>query len=631
MGKSKFNYEYLPYDVVKVIRQITREEREYRTQNNYLLVAGLIFHHQMSDDSSYHDYKPLAREYWRSVVGSHYSKYINQLVEEGVVQREMVTYYDDYGKSSRVMGFRINPNLLDGKFLSMKYEGAKSESNTAYAHDNIYNERNRITKLGIKPDLIRIEQRAAKRWISESITDVVEGYMIPEYVEGVPDTLPVLVRIYRDNDRFSAGYMSVEAAKKEAERIGASLIYYKDKFVVAKKEQFTTIATHNLSAHYKWQVDSCLPDNFNFSRNSNTLRVYSKLSSLPTALLPFIRINGQYIQQADLKCSQFSLFANLINYYLNHSGEDLISMFTKKQVKTFVSGLVRIFDQHKDELPDEGLFTDDPQENQYITNDVYKFLVDSLIHDFYSIIKNELGLPQREHGKSIAFRTVFSKPKPENELVRQFRQLYPTVISIINDFKEKYGYNKFAIGLQRVEAAIFIDQIWSRAKKAGIICFTRHDSLVFPITKRKDVENIITDVFASFDFIYRVEYEEFNTEEIMHRLVHETNYIDSVEDFDEAFFYTMEQAEMEKRKQRLYDHFYGQLQDVQLPEHIERDYHELVNMDTLWVLLELDGITLEARLAVEEDIANLQSNYPIPQFTEGTNRLITGLINILKN
>ncbi len=78
MGKSKFNYEYLPYGVVKVIRQITREEREYRTQNNYLLVAGLIFHHQMSDVSSYYDYKPLAREYWRSVVGSHYSKYINQ-------------------------------------------------------------------------------------------------------------------------------------------------------------------------------------------------------------------------------------------------------------------------------------------------------------------------------------------------------------------------------------------------------------------------------------------------------------------------------------------------------------------------------------------------------------------------
>ncbi len=111
---------------------------------------------------------------------------------------------------------------------------------------------------------------------------------------------------------------------------------------------------------------------------------------------------------------------------------------------------------------------------------------------------------------------------------------------------------------------------------------------------------------------------------LMQRLVYETDYIDSVEDFDAAYFEGMKQYEAdEKRRQQLYDHFHEQLQYVKLPEHIEHDYHELVNMDTLWVLLELEGITLEARLAIEEDIANLQSNYPIPQFTEGTNKLIT--------
>lgn len=93
----------------------------------------------------------------------------------------------------------------------------------------------------------------------------------------------------------------------------------------------------------------------------------------------------------------------------------------------------------------------------------------------------------------------------------------------------------------------------------------------------------------------------------------------------------MAQYEKEKMRQRLYDHFYEQLQDIHLPEHLEQDYHELVNMETLWVLLKLDGITLEARLAVEEDIANLQSNYPIPQFTERTNKLLSDLISILKN
>jgi hypothetical protein len=484
-----------------------------------------------------------------------------------------------------------------------------------------------VTKLGIKPELICLQKKQALEWISISIPKVVDGYQNNGYINGIPKTLPVLVRIYNDKNGFTASHMSIEAAQKIAEEQGKTLLYYKDKFVIADEKQFNRIAVENLTAHYNWQVKSFHPDSFNFSRNKNTLRVYSKLSSLPTALLPFIRINGQYIQQADLKCSQFTLFANLINYYLNHSGEQLIALFHKKQAKQFVASLVKVFDKHKDEMPEAGLDTSNPEENQFITNDVYKFMVDALLNDFYKIIKSELGLPLREHGKGIAFRTVFSKPKPENELVRQFRQLYPTVISIINDFKDECGYNQFAIGLQRIEAEIFIDHIWKQAKKESINCFTRHDSLVFPINKRKEVQQIIGAVFSSFDFIYRVEYEEFNTDEIMHRLVNETDYVDYIEDYDEIFFYSMMDSGKEEDEEDN-ELFWEQFQEITLPEFKEDDYFEYVSLDTLWQIYELDGLSMEAQLAVEEDIANLQSNYPIPQFQDGTNKLISKLIDI---
>jgi len=201
----------------------------------------------------------------------------------------------------------------------------------------------------------------------------------------------------------------------------------------------------------------------------------------------------------------------------------------------------------------------------------------------------------------------------------QFRQIYPTVISIINDFKDKYGYNQFAIGLQRVEAVIFIDHIWQKAKLSGINCFTRHDSLVFPINKKREVDQIITDVFKSFDFMYRIEYEEFNTDEIMQQLVYTTDYVDSLDDFDESL-YIIEEEDDEVWEQEI-------MQYIELPEHKHRDYFEYVNEGTLGMLLELDGLSLEALLALEEDIANLQSNYPIPQFQVGTNRLISKLID----
>ncbi len=630
MSKLKFNYEYLPRKIVKILNDITGNEREYRTHDNYLLIVGLVFLHQMNDDSSYLNYSPFSRVYWRSVVGSHYPKYVDRLVREHIFQRDWVQYFDNFGNKSRVMGYRINPEYLNDEFMLVKYGGVKSESESA---DMLHAKAMGcipVTKLGIKTDLIRMQKKQALEWIGSNISSVINSYLNHDYIDGVPKSLPVMVRIYRENDGFTASHMSIEAAIKIAKEQGKKLFYYKDKFVIADEEQYNRIAVQNLSAHYNWRVMSFHSDSFNFSRNSNTLRVYSKLSSLPTALLPFLRINGQYIQQADLKCSQFTLFANLINCYLNHSGDKLIAMFKKKLAKSFVSGLVKVLDKHKDELPNEGLNATNPIENQYITNDVNKFLVDALLHDFYKIIKSELNLPQREHGKGIAFRTAFSKPKPENELVRQFRQLYPTVISIINDFKNKYGYNQFAIGLQRIEAEIFIDNIWKKAKHAGINCFTRHDSLVFPINKRKEVEQIITVVFKSFNFIYHVEYDEFNTDEIMQRLVNETNYIDSVEDFDEIFLYSMMHAGDEK-KMKNNELFWEQLQEITLPKYKEIDYFEYVSLETLYQIYELDGLSMEIQLALEIDILNLQSNYPTPQFQEGTNKIISKLIDIVND
>ncbi len=629
MNKLKFYCEYLPKGVAKVLRDITESDREYRTHDNYLLIIGLIYLHQMSDDASYLHYSPLSREYWRTVVGSHYSNYLNRLIKEQVVQREIVLYEDDFGNTSRVVGYRINQTFLQDDLTLVKYAGAKSSSKSADILDVKANGNDLRIKAGINPDLIQMKKNKALSWISSDISNVVDAYLNYEYVNGVPKSLPVLVRIYAGGNDFVAMHLSVESAQKIADEQKKKLLYYKDKFVIADLDKFKQIAMQNLSAHYIWLVKSFNPDSFNFSRNRNTLRVYSKLSSLPTALLPFIRINGQYIQQADLKCSQFTLFANLINYYVNHTGEELIAKFKKKQVKSFVSKLVDVLDDHNDELPEEGLNTANPVVNDYITNDAYRFLCDALLSDFYSIIKNELNLPQRAHGKGIAFRTVFSKPKPENELVRQFRQLYPTVISIINDFKNKQGYNQFAIGLQRVEAEIFIDNIWKQAKKAGINCFTRHDSLVFPISKRKVVEQRITDVFKSSDFIYRVEYEDFNTDEIMQRLINETDYIDNVNDFDEIFFYSMEHMNERKPDQKINIDLLEQLQDVDLPEQKEIDYFEFVGIDTLWMLYELHGITVEEKQAVEEDISNLQSNFPIPQFQDGTNKLISRLIELL--
>ena len=144
------------------------------------------------------------------------------------------------------------------------------------------------------------------------------------------------------------------------------------------------------------------------------------------------------------------------------------------------------------------------------------------------------------------------------------------------------------------------------------------------------MEQIITRVFKSFDFIYRVEYEEFNTDEIMQRLINETDYVDYVDDFDEVFFYTMLQPD-DENKIKDNELFWEQLQEINLPRHVEQDYYEYVSLETLYQIYELDGITMEMQLTLEEDIANLQSNYPTPQFREKTNMLISKLVEMVND
>ena len=67
--------------------------------------------------------------------------------------------------------------------------------------------------LGFKPELIIMQKKLALEWIGANIPKVVDGYLNNEYINGMPKTLPVLVRIYHDKNTsykgcsFSSSYV----------------------------------------------------------------------------------------------------------------------------------------------------------------------------------------------------------------------------------------------------------------------------------------------------------------------------------------------------------------------------------------------------------------------------------------
>ncbi|MEZ5199603.1 MAG: hypothetical protein R2764_25460 [Bacteroidales bacterium] len=72
-----------------------------------------------------------------------------------------------------------------------------------------------------------MQKGRALKWIVNNISDVVKDYLNNDYIEGVPNTLPVLVRIYRGDDGFISSHMSIEAAQRIADEQVKKLLYYK--------------------------------------------------------------------------------------------------------------------------------------------------------------------------------------------------------------------------------------------------------------------------------------------------------------------------------------------------------------------------------------------------------------------
>lgn len=636
--KNKYPFEYLPTNLISSLQPLLDLFRENRSKNNLIRVASIIFRKNISNPD--YLFYPLSAQYWKKVIGSHYYLYVSNLLRNGIIESSDVTYFADSGLDPVVKGFKIKDSLMNDVLVKLNYYGFTKTSDCL---DKEYDGYKELSIMGFDPDAITIKKKEALGWIKANIAEVMKKYMDLDIEAGISDSKPYKIRILKDNDEYYSAYLSIEAAKKNAIDKNKTLIYFKNKFILANQDQFERLTLKRLTHHYKWQIRSYFPDNLTFARHEDTLRVYNHLTSLPSSLLQFVRINGDYVLQADMKCSQFTILGNLFNYYINHSGKELIALFKLKPTITFVKRLVEIMDKYHNQFPLKGFDKAYPQEDIYNSNKMYTFLEDTLLHDFYSMLQSNLNLKDRKYAKNIAFQTLFSKVKPQSDYSKKLKEIYPTVMNIVNEFKDTHGYALFSVGLQNIESELFIDNIWKRVSDSSITSFTRHDSLLFPIRKRLEVESIINDVFKGFDFVQKLEYEEFNTDEIWQRTYNETDYLDTVEEDIEGIFPCVTDTNMEEFEEEIEEEIdeqeklsliFDQIQrfigdsdnDFRLPKKIRNDYFGVVSKGTIGCLASLDWIDQERVDSLETDYDHMGSYNSHQSFEDGTNEFITYLI-----
>ena len=527
--RSKYrSKEYLPEKLIIEFNKVlfTNSNYEYRSKNNFLKCLGIIFYHQMEEGNT-NDFVPLGSEYWKKVFGGNYHENVIQhLLNHSLIES------CDYGYRTfpnlNIQGatglvgirYRINPMFIDEQFQEIFYINNASKSasetilagNTGFINTGIKNLNFNVT----------IDQKKANEWVENYAENICNGFLHKGYCESLPDNLIIE---YHEciEESYNAKYKSVKVAKFNAENKSCELFHFKDKFYVADIKEFIKKRIPTLKYNYKYHISRISTIPFEEKRSPVTLRLYSDLTSFPSKILPFININYKSVVQLDLRTSQFLIFANLINVFINKGEEHLLSLFRHTKTINYLKRFTKILNEHQKQLPSISVDINKSNSGQYNYDDTTKFIRDVFFNDFYDVVQTELELPQRLLAKQLLFKLLFKKTNRPDALLNKLTKRYPIVMNIIANFKEvknevvkkdvknnksENQESNFSLFLQCVESELFIDNILDRLRSKDVPCFTRHDSIVVAIGYEKKAEEIAMDVFKNFGFRYNHKSEE---------------------------------------------------------------------------------------------------------------------------
>lgn len=528
-NRSKYrNKEYLPSKLIIEFNKVlfTNSNYEYRSKNNFLKCLGIIFHYQMEEGNK-NDFVPLGSGYWKKVFGGNY--HVN--VIQHLLNHSLIESYD-YGYRTfpnlNIQGatglvgirYRINPMLMDVQFQEIYYinNASKSASETILAGNAGF------INTGIK-NLnfnVTIDQQKANEWVENYAENICNGFLHKDFCKSLPDSLIIE---YHEciGESYNAKYKSVKVAKFNAEYKSCELFYFKDKFYIADIQEFIKKRIETLKYNYKYHISRISTIPIEEKRSPVTLRSYSDLTSFPSKILPFININYKSVVQLDLRTSQFLIFANLINVFINKGEEHLLSLFRHTKTINYLKRFTKILKEHQKQLPSIAVDINNSNSGQYNYDDTTKFIRDVFYNDFYDVVQTELELPQRLLAKQLLFRLLFKKTNRPDALLNKLSKRYPIVMNIIANFKDvknevvkkdvkndksENQESNFSLFLQCIESELFIDNILDRLRLEGVPCFTRHDSIVVSIGYEKKAEEIAMDVFKNFGFRYNHKSEE---------------------------------------------------------------------------------------------------------------------------
>jgi hypothetical protein len=487
---------------------------------------------------------------------------------------------------------------------------------------------------------VSIPKQKACRWVDDNAGLICEEYLKPNYIKDFPENWVIPYHYFLKGGSFDLKYASIKTAKLIANLHGRQLFFFKDAFYMADLADFMKYREDSIRNHYKREISKIGSLPLINIRSSKTLRLHNHLVNFPSKILKFIHINNQAVFQLDLRTSQFLLFANILNIYINTGESGLNGLFKKVQTKNYLRRLIKVLKEHDDLLPKIGVDINNQNSGKNSSSDVIRFITDVFFNDFYEIVQKHLNLPDRGLAKQILFKLLFRRGNKADILINKLKDHYPTIMSIISGFKQldegeklneyckRNDISNFSVFLQCTEAEIFVDNIFKPLRNEGIPCFTRHDSIVVATGYEVGVELYAKAVFAGFGFKYNHKVEDKFWEDIDYLELEDSGYIDYLADESELsndfINENTDEFELDTEKNNYMDE--QQLQTcLRLIEiGYQDDYYEHLNIELLEEIATLP-LLVEDKNILFDEIINLQNGYAFLQ--NKTNELLRLLLS----
>jgi hypothetical protein len=432
--KTSENIITLPTNLINDIKALRLDKTK---QSHAFKFVYLVLRDSYMNHENYISYSSKSQKFITKVFDKNYNSWLRSLKEAEIIICD--NQYSNGAKKS--FYYAINSKYFTGKInydsiLKIDCEAYKDVIKNIDENDSIIGEylENDLSELYIDYDKLEAISRNMARSIS------IQDFKVNEQINR--NTFELFTY---NGTKLGSYYTSKEKAIEKANELGKIIIKSNQKVYMMDEIEFLNAKRASVYTYHMDCINKMNAKKFRFGINTTNNRLDHNLTNMPTELVDEICRDNNLIQ-LDLSNSQFALLCMLLNTELD-------------------------------------------------TDDFKAFRELAISGQLYESMMNKLGLESRDEAKTAMFELLFSSQSMKSEGKTKLRELYPSVIDWIDQYKTENGYQAFSVMLQLKESEIFVEKLWKTIKEKGLFCLSRHDSLIYKKENQNEIEALVTEYF----------------------------------------------------------------------------------------------------------------------------------------